>query len=163
MMRATLFATALCGCGAAFGADSAKNCAAIADPAARLACYDEQYGKAAPAPAPAGAPAAAPAATPTAPATPATAPASDFGLEQPKPVEVVNSISARLAGKITGWRKGTLFKLDNGQVWKCIDDDSRTYTGIPENAEVTISQSTFGAYWMDIVPVRARIKVKRIS
>jgi len=159
MMRATLIVIALCGCGAAFGAEPAKDCAAIADPAARLACYDEKHGTSAPGPAPAGAPAAAPAA---APATPAT-PQAEFGLEQPKPVQVVNSITARLVGKITGWRKGTLFKLDNGHVWKCIDDDSRSYTGIPENAEVTISQSTFGAYWMDITAVRARVKVKRIS
>ncbi len=164
MMRPTLLTMALCGCGAAFGAESASDCAAIADPAARLACYDEKHGKATPAPAPVpAAPVAAPAVPAAAPVAPGTAPAAEFGMERPQPVQEVKSISARIVGKVPGWKRGTQFKLDNGQVWRVLDDDDRTYAGIPENPEVTISQSMFGAYWMEIIAARARIKVKRVS
>jgi hypothetical protein len=155
MMRLTLLAAALCASGSVHAA--AQDCAAIADPAARLACYDTEHGKAPPAPAP-----AVPAA-PATPAAPAVAPVDDFGMEQPRPVQPVKSITAHIVGTVTGWRRGKLFKLDNGQVWKVTDDDSRTYTGIPENPEVVISESAFGAFWMDILAVNARVKVKRVS
>ena len=46
MMRTTLIAAALCASGSVFAAETAPDCAAIADPAARLACYDDKHGKA---------------------------------------------------------------------------------------------------------------------
>jgi hypothetical protein len=160
MMRATLLAAALCASGPALAAESQQDCGAIADPAARLACYDEKHGKTAPAAAPAPPAATPPAATPEA----APAPPSSFGLPpKPDPVEEVASIKAHLVGSVKSWEKGTLFKLDNGQVWKAVGDESRYYKNIPENAEVTIGRGAFGSYWMEITAVRARIKVKRLS
>ncbi len=158
MMRTTLLAAALCASGASLAAETAPDCAAIADPAARLACYDAKHGKTPPATATPAAPGAVPGA-----AAPAVAPVDDFGMEQPRPVQAVRSINARIVGTVTGWRRGKLFTLDNGQVWKVTDEDNRTYTGIPENPEVVISESAFGAFWMDITAVKARIKVKRVS
>lgn len=146
MMRPALLAIALCGCGAAFGAESARDCAAIADPAARLACYDEKHGKAAPAPAP------------------APAPANGFGLPpKPEPAEEIKSIKAYIVGGVKAWEKGTRFKLDNGQVWTVVSNESRYYQDVPDNTEVTIERNVFGAFWMDIPSIRARIKVKRVS
>lgn len=158
MNRTILLAAALCACGSAAAAEPAKDCAAIADAATRLACYDEKHGAAAPA---AAAPAAAEGAPPA--ATPAAA-ADGFGLPpKPEPVESVKSIKAHIVGPVTSWERGTRFKLDNGQVWKVVGDESRYYQGIPENPEIVIERSMFGSFWLEIVAVRAKIKVKRVS
>jgi len=141
-------------CGGVAAADApAKDCAAITDPAARLACYDAQSqpGQGTPVPAePANQP-------------PAGTDVEGFGLPPAQTEQPARNISARIVGPVSTWKRGTLFKLDNGQVWKAVDQERGHYTTIPENPEVTISRNVFGAYWMEIVAVRARIKVKRIS
>jgi hypothetical protein len=161
LMRATLLAAALCASGPVLAAETAPDCAALTDPGARLACYDEKHGKAAPAPGPAAAPTAAEGAAPA--ATPA-ADADRFGLaRKPEPQDVVKSIKAHIVGAVKSWEKGTQFKLDNGQVWKVVDDGLRYYEGVPDNPEVTIERGLLGAFWMDIATVRPRVKVKRVS
>jgi len=156
MMRTTLLAAALCASGSALAAETAPDCAALTDPGARLACYDEKHGKAAPAPGPAAAPTAAEGAAPA-------AGADRFGLRKPDPQDAVKSIKAHIVGAVKSWDKGTQFKLDNGQVWKVVDDGARYYEGIPDNPEVTIERGVFSAFWMDIATVRVRVKVKRVS
>ena len=161
-----LYAAALCaGSGHALAA-ATKDCAAITDPAARLACYDEK-NRSMPVPAePAPPPAQAPA-PPAPPAEGAAAKAADgsdeFGKKKKTPAEELSSIRARIVGKLTHWEKGTEFTLDNGQVWKAIEQDSGHYPSIPENPEVRISRGVFGGFWLEIVAVNARIKVKRVS
>ena len=155
MMRTTLLAAALCASGSALAAETAQDCAALTDPAARLACYDEKHGKAVPAAAPAP-PAAAPAAAPAAP--------DGFGLPpKPTPAEELQSLKAHIVGSVKSWEKGTKFTLDNGQVWKVTGDDSRFYKNIPDNPEIVIERGALGSFWMEIVAVRARMKVKRVS
>ena len=165
-MRAVLLAAAaLCAASGVASAAATGDCAAITDPAARLACYDEKNRNTPVPPAPEPPPAQAPA--PPAPAAGAVAPAADgsdeFGKKKKDPAAELQSIKARIVGKVTYWERGTEFRLDNGQVWKAIDQDSGHYTSIPENPEVRISRGMFGAFWMEIVAVNARVKVKRVS
>jgi hypothetical protein len=153
-LAATLFAATA---GAAVDEAALAQCAATADPAARLACYDALAGRPA-APATTPAPAAAPPAASAAPA--------DFGLPPPKPEkgkDVRPAIHARVVGELKSWRRGTVFRLDNGQVWKAVGDEDEFYPGIPDNPEVTIQQNWFGAYWMDIKAIGRSVKVKRVS
>ena len=163
MIRTILVAAALSGCTAAGAAEPAKDCAAITDPAQRLACYDARHGSASPAPA--ATPAPADGAAPAAAATPAAAPSADgFGLPpKPEPAAEIKSIRAHIVGGVKSWEKGTKFKLDNGQVWAVTGDESRFYQGIPDNPEINIERGLFGSFWMEIIAVRAKIKVKRVS
>lgn len=52
---------------------------------------------------------------------------------------------AHVVGEFRGWRGGTYFPLENGQVWRQVTDD--TYELAPvQNAEVEFYKSTNG-YW----------------
>lgn len=142
--------------GAAASADTAlAQCAAIADASTRLACYDTLAGRSA------DAPVAAPARPAEAPAPPAAP--GDFGLPKKVPSGERPRITARIAGPLKEWKPGTLFKLDNGQVWKAVGDDAGYYPGIPDDAEVTITQSFFGGYWLEIAAIGRKVRVKRVS
>ena len=156
--------------GAALSADLDQNlqsCAAVADAAARLACYDALAHRApalaAPSPAAPPAPAAAPA------PAPAPAPEARFGTEgmsHPPAAEApqdVSKIETHLAGSFNGWKPGTEFELTNGQVWKCTSDDSAYYPDIPDGPAVVIRRGFFtGSYWMEIAGVARKIKVRRL-
>lgn len=138
MIRAALICTLLLAATAhaAPSDQQIADCRAITDDAKRLACYD--------------------ALTP--------APTDKFGLsEVPKPVikDEPDKIEAHLTNKISGWRKGTLFNLDNGQVWQCIDtdrDDSEL-----DRPAVTIRRNFFGHYFMDLAGSGVSVQVTRIK
>lgn len=176
MIRGVLLVLAALLAGPALAVDDAllAQCAAVSDGDARLACYDALARRAAPAaPAPSAALASPPPAAGTAPApgpatpaaaAPAPSPApGDFGLPRHRPPEERAGITARLVGPLREWQPGTLFRLDNGQVWKAAPEERGYYPGIPDNAEVAIKESFFGAYWMEIKAVGRKVKVKRIQ
>ena len=127
-------------------ADEPPRCADIADAAARLACYDAQAKAAPPAPAPAPAPAAA--------AQPAPAPPP---FEEP--AEPVYRVEGHIVGSFKGWEKGTLVRLDNGQLWK-VESDPAYYTSIPDNPKVVIERGN--GYWMAIETVGRKVKVRPV-
>jgi len=130
-------------------------CAAITDAAARLACYDTLAGRpadAAPAPLPLQA----------APPPPA-ANADAFGKPAPAPPEESLRLDARVVGSLKSWKRGTVIRLDNGQVWKSIGDESAYYPNVEDNAAVTITRSFIGTYWMEVRSIGRKIKVRRIS
>jgi hypothetical protein len=130
---------ALVACAAAHATPSDQqiaDCRAISDDAKRLACYDAL----------------------------APAPTDAFGMSSvPKPVvkDEPDRIEAHLTGKISGWRNGTRFDLDNGQVWQSIDHD----TGDQEldRPAVTIRRNFFGHYWMDLAGSGQSVQVTRIK
>lgn len=145
-------------------------CAAMKDAQARLACYDALASQP---PAPAGAPAepveATPPAVPPAPPPPeSAAPASDagrFGAENlPSKRDSddvdVDEIESRLVGRFEGWKKGTLFELENGQVWRCVDE--REVHGSRDNPKVTIRRNFMGSYWLKVEGLNAQARVRRI-
>jgi hypothetical protein len=149
LSRAILLAVALGASTGAVAVEGSPNCAAIADPAERLACYDSAQR-------PRSEPPAAPAVP--APAAPAQDSADRFGL----PEASAASMTARIVGPFAEWRKGTLVRLDNGQVWKVMDDKSAYYPRLPDNAEVEITRGMFG-YRMEIKAIKRSIYVRRVS
>jgi hypothetical protein len=129
-----------------------QRCAAIAEPAARLACFDALVAR--PAGVPAGTPAVMPAATPA-------APDADFG--KPHVDDSKSRIEAHVVGTLKGWKKGTVFVLDNGQEWQSVDEDDSIYSNIPDNPAVTLGRNFFGGYWLRIEAVQRKLSVKRIK
>jgi hypothetical protein len=158
MTRSTLIGTLLYGAAATVAAEqqTLRDCIALDDPAARLACYDAVMGR------PAGGGAAgASAPAPAAPAVPVPAPlpiAADFGMANSS----LDSISARIVGKFTEWQNGTLIRLDNGQVWRAVVDRTSVYPNVPEDAEVEITRGVFG-YRLEIKAIGRLIPVRRVS
>jgi len=147
-------ATLLGGSAIAADDDARAQCAALEEPAARLACYDALTSQSSRPAAP-----ALPAA-PAVPAAPAGAPddTDSFG----KPAKSGGTLTARIVGMPKEWQRGTQFKLDNGQVWQSVDDSSEYYPNVPENPEIVITHGMLG-YRMEIKAIRRRVWVKRIS
>lgn len=147
---------------AAQDADLAR-CAAVKDAQARLACYDALASQP---PAAAEVP-AEPVELPAAPPPPeSAAPASDaerFGAENlpaKRDSDGADEIESRLVGRFKGWKKGTLFELENGQVWRCIDE--RDVYGERDNPKVTIRRNFVGSYWLKVEGLNAQARVRRI-
>lgn len=130
-----------------------KECAAIGDASARLACYDALRERAPP-------DAAAPKAPEPAPEPKWVDPydVDTFGMPQTRR----ESITARIIGRFTQWERGTLIRLDNGQVWKCVDEKFSIYPRVPENPEVEITRGMRG-YTLEIKAIGRRLWVRRVS
>ncbi len=98
--------------------------------------------------------AAVPAATPT----PQT-----FGSEllfKPGDQPVVD-LSAHAAGSFDGFRRGTSFNLDNGQVWVCLDDYEYYYEA--DNPVVVIHRNVVGNYWLTPEHAEFSVRVSRVK
>ena len=149
-------------------------CRGVADPAARLACYDAaaaEASKAGGGPTTAGR--GAPAATPTpsaatnasqrgaAPVTAAIASADAFGLEG-KVAESVDAITSTLPGTFDGWGPRQVFRLANGQVWRMVEGGSGTYPP-KQNPKVTVRRAFMGSFLMEIEGVNQALRVRRVE
>lgn len=165
---------------AVLAAGDPRSCVAIADDAARLACYDRAMGHtAAPKPAPVAptataAPAAAAAATSAAaaPAAPVKKdPVGEFGLsEQAKqakdPAKAAEAAAApdSITGRVMSvrWRKYGEFvvTLDNAQVWAQIEPMPSAVVRVGDT--VTIKKALFGSYTL-VTAGRIGTKVRRID
>ncbi|MFZ5843167.1 MAG: hypothetical protein ACOY3E_09760 [Pseudomonadota bacterium] len=154
----------------AFAADSAwRDCRAVADNAARLACYDalvDQLPKAVIAEAAAqeaAAPAVVshpvPAAQPV--AVVATQTPAEFGLERQAQQAQIESIQSRIVGTFRGWEAKSKITLENGQVWQIIDGTRGVYS--LESPAVTIERGVFGTFFLKIDGVNRSPKVKRLK
>jgi hypothetical protein len=140
-------------------ADLAR-CAAIADPAARLACYDTISADKAdgrPSAVPPAAPSAA--AAPSSPAAPVatTAPSApafsgdpkDFGFTAAQRAPVASqsgpkAINARIT-KVVDTRWGQPYAvLDNGQTWVFVDSDQDA--GLKPQDPITIKRGALGSF-----------------
>lgn len=71
-------------------------------------------------------------------------------------------ISARVAGTFTGWAGVTEITLDNGQVWRVTDANSRLRTGPVESPRVTLRAGALGGWWMIVEGFNTRAPVERI-
>lgn len=166
----------------AFAADAAwRDCRAVADNTARLACYDalaDQLPEAAVpevavpevAPPAAATPEAkstvvavvsqpAPAAQPV--AVVATQTPAEFGLERQAQQAQIESIQSRIVGAFRGWEAKSKITLENGQVWQIADGTRGVYS--LESPSVTIERGVFGTFFLKIDGVNRSPKVKRLK
>ena len=134
-----------------------RQCRALGDASARLACYD-----AVPLPASAGATTSAAAAAGPAPmATPASTPnlTSSFGLTRPD--QKLPDIRSHIVGAFEGWEARTRIRLANGQVWQISDDSSASYN--LRDPKVTVRRAAMGSYMLDIEGAKNMPRVRRVE
>ena len=124
-------------------------CRAVADTAARLACYD-------------GLPiVATPVTGSGAPNPTTTARALDaFGLPDTAAGEV-RFIDTQIDGHFEGWDANQQIALANGQIWR-IADDSRAYASLT-NPKVRIERGALGAFYLVIVGLNQAPRVRRVK
>jgi hypothetical protein len=72
------------------------------------------------------------------------------------------SLESRIAGDFKGWSGHTNFKLENGQVWTQVNNDSYPYTPPLKSPKVKIFPATFGTFWLEIEGVGQRCRVRPI-
>jgi hypothetical protein len=125
-----------------------EQCRGIADPAARLACYD-----ALPVSANTGV-GQPPARLPETPA--------QFGLSREVTPSVdLASIESTIPGHFDGWYPNRRVRLANGQVWQVADGTTRLYE--LDNPKVTIRRGVLGAYYLDLSIDNRSIRVSRVE
>jgi hypothetical protein len=150
LLSAPLCAILLLASGAALASDTSSilQCRALADGAARLACYDAIRVDAVPVPAPV-----------------ATAPEQSFGMEtmKKKPEqEQPSAIESTIAGDFDGWGPGSQIKLANGQVWRVIDG-SEAILARTHNPKARIERNMFGTLFLHVEGTNNSAKVRRIQ
>lgn len=89
---------------------------------------------------------------------------ASFGL----PVERTSDdlqIRARLIGDIKRWDENSVFKLDNGQIWRAVRSNAKRRRSpvVLSNPEVTITRAVLGSYDLRIKGMQGKLKVKRIK
>jgi len=145
-MKALPLAVLLLASGSALADDAALlKCRAIADVAARVACYD-----------------AIPVGVAT-PAAPAARPEENFGLEAVKQREAQpSSIRSTVVGEFEGWGPGSQIRLANGQVWRIIDGSEAV---LPRRSEVQVSieRNMFGTIFLRVDGTNSSAKVRRVQ
>jgi len=170
----------------AANAADASRCAEIADPQARLICYDAVYppkavaaaavartsappvaAAVAPAPAMAAAPpAAAPvqaAAPPAAPAAPAVAKggvSTLFGLLPKKDKPKADTSLHAVVTQVQMRAAGQLITLDNGQVWQLTEYQRDAFVKADER--VVIDPASLGSFLMSAERGGQSVRVKRV-
>lgn len=92
----------------------------------------------------------------------AAAPATTLGAEQvaPAPEPVDDSTRARIRGPFSGWSGDTLFKLDNGQVWRQRIGGRYRYKA--DSPEIEIYKGRFG-YYLRVLKTGRQIGVRRLK
>jgi hypothetical protein len=144
--------------------DRLADCARIAASSDRLACYDALSGARKNAmrdwnwsfsPDAARSPPTAEAAGP-APDT-----AASFGFDKGRQSGAIERIESRYDGEFTGWSGNTLFRLENGQVWK--QAQSGRIAQRQSRPLVTIERTTLGTYRMTVEGSSESIRVERVK
>jgi len=90
-----------------------------------------------------------------------------FGVEQveERMAKIIQAptdrIETRIKGNLRGWGGGTYFYLENGQVWKQIDNSSMRYN--LDNAEVVLFKGTMGTYFLKPEKLNSKVRVRRVE
>lgn len=81
----------------------------------------------------------------------------------PRPVDTeVDEVNSRLVGYFEGWRKGTIFKLENGQHWRVIDD-RRFEVSSEDSPLVRIKRGFMDSWMMKFGDYNRGARVQRIK
>lgn len=78
-----------------------------------------------------------------------------------KQQSVPAQVRSRIPGKFTGWEGGAIFRLENGQVWRQVDDSQ--FAVNLENPVVVIEKGMMGAFFLHVDGYGSRAKVKRVK
>lgn len=78
--------------------------------------------------------------------------------EEVKEARPESEIVSRIQGNFTGWGGDTVFRLENGQVWRQRLSGRYRYSG-PPNPEVRISRNIMGFYKMTVTETGKSIGV----
>jgi len=70
-------------------------------------------------------------------------------------------VESRIKGKFRGWFGGTVFQLENGQIWKQVGSDTYAAAAM-ESPEVEIAKSRYGHYRLRLAD-GAWVNVKRLQ
>jgi hypothetical protein len=137
-----------------------RQCRALGEPAARLACYDAIPLGAVAAPAAPAVVAAAPAAA----AVAARTPEQEFGMESLKKAQAdePKSIQSTIVGNFEGWGPNSRFKLANGQVWRVVDGSEAVLTPVA-NPKVRIEKNFVGTLFLHVEGSNSSAKVRRVQ
>ena len=144
-------------------AGALQRCRAVAEPSARLACYDALALRAAPTaptvPSFSGAAPAA-AAVPAVIAVTAVAPTvvQTFGQERR---EEPQTISSHIPGAFEGWGPTSRIRLANGQVWQVVDGSEGVY--FLQSPKVTVKRALMGGFQLDIEGAKRTPRVRRVE
>lgn len=131
---------------------SVASCQRIHDDLARLVCYDNLFDEPNPE-------------NPTVISELKNVnPHDEFGKEHVQPTPV-SRVEANLVGYFTGWTGKTVFTLDNGQVWRQVNNGMKNYNPRDPIYEpkITISKGLFGSYKLRVDGVVRIINVKRVK
>ncbi|NDV62134.1 hypothetical protein G0Q06_06720 [Puniceicoccales bacterium CK1056] len=71
------------------------------------------------------------------------------------------TIESSISGEFSGWSGKTLFKLDNGQVWR--QTNAKTFVVKVNDPKVFIRRGVFGGYLLKIEGYNSSVKVERIK
>jgi len=103
---------------------------------------------------------AMPAAPVVPPAAEVAAAAEAFGREDVDDDDAPDGIRARIVGRFEGWDGKTLFRLDNGQVWR--QTGAGRYKFVADDPEVTIERAAIG-YKLRLVETERAVQVRRVQ
>ncbi len=131
-----------------------RDCRAIAQASARLACYD-----ALPLSQAVGAVAGTSAATPPGSGAALADKVAAFGL--PRQPGELDTITSHIPGLFEGWDARSRLTLANGQVWQ-IADDSSAYLYL-RDAQVVLRRGALGAIYLDIAGTNRSPRVRRVQ
>jgi hypothetical protein len=139
-------------------------CARIGAAEERLACYDALAATPAPAVSTQSAPekpvARSPAPEPKREVTAAER-AENFGFENRPDEDALVEVQSRYDGEFTGWSGSTLFRLENGQVWKQTEWDRVGYRAM--RPMITIRRGSLGTYRLRVEGLKTSIRVERVK
>ena len=152
----TLSALLLAAAGPALAAvdDAAlRQCRAMAEATARVACYDAI---------PLGQPATAAATAAAQQAEEKRRAIEGFGIPASARKEnQLDSYDSHIAGRFDGWEGGQVIRLANGQAWRVIDSTVDTLD--LKDPKVTVRRGLFGAVFLDIDGANRSPRVQRIQ
>jgi hypothetical protein len=91
-----------------------------------------------------------------------------FGMEEKlyraveKQQKVPSEIRSPIIGKFTGWKGGTTFELENGQIWRQADNGSFYMPGLKSPTAV-IRKGLLGTFFLNVEGYNSRVKVVRVK
>lgn len=71
-------------------------------------------------------------------------------------------LESRLVKPFNGWRTGTLFQLESGQVWQVVEGEYWV-PAQPAGKKVAVVPGRFGSFFLEIEGVRQRAKIRLLS